>query len=125
LDGFRAESPPCCVRRHCPDQPGLANPGLANRARSQSDSVLLWRRLPRSEAIAERVAVLLDERQRDDGWLRGAGRIATYIDAPASRVYALAACNPPRIPVQRDGSALVARRSELDAWVRRGGGKRP
>jgi len=58
-----------------------------------------------------------------DGWLRGADRIAEYIDAPKSRVYALASAD--RIPVEHDGSALIARRSALDAWVRSGGGKRP
>lgn len=68
--------------------------------------------------LAERVAELLSERQnghRDDGWLRGAEAIAGYIDAPASRVYALATCKPSRIPVARDGSALIAKRCELDA----------
>jgi hypothetical protein len=80
------------------------------------------------EAIAERAAELLAERQgarTNDGWLRGADHIAAYIGAPASRVYALASCKPPRIPVHRDGSALIAKRSELDSWVRHGGGKRP
>ena len=77
------------------------------------------------EAIAERVAEILSERQpaAEDGWLRGGGAIAAYVDAPPSRVYALASAG--RIPVHRDGSALVARRSELDAWVRAGGGVRP
>jgi hypothetical protein len=59
----------------------------------------------------------------EDGWLRGAERIAAYIDCPVSRVYALASAG--RIPIERDGSALVARRGELDGWVREGGGKRP
>jgi hypothetical protein len=79
------------------------------------------------EAVAQRVAELLAERvpASEDGWLRGADAIARYVGAPRSRVYALAACDPPRIPVHRDGSALVARRSELDAWVRNGGGIRP
>jgi hypothetical protein len=79
------------------------------------------------EAIAERAAELVAERHAaiDDGWLRGADQIAEYIAAPTSRVYALASCKPPRIPVERDGSALIAKRSELDAWVRSGGGKRP
>jgi hypothetical protein len=77
------------------------------------------------EEIAQRAAELLAEREtrRDDGWLRGAERIAGYIDAPASRVYALVSAG--RIPVHHDGSALVARRSELDRWLRNGGGKRP
>jgi hypothetical protein len=79
------------------------------------------------EAIAQRAAELITTRDESngDGWLRGADRIAEYIDAPRSRVYALASCHPPRIPVERDGSNLIARRSELDAWVRGGGGKRP
>lgn len=58
-----------------------------------------------------------------DEWLRGAERIAAYIDAPPSRVYALHGAG--RIPTHKDGSALVARRSELDAWLLAGGGKRP
>lgn len=81
------------------------------------------------EQIAERAAALIAERHADtpttDGWLRGADRIAAYIDAPRSRVYSLATCNPSRIPVHRDGASLIARKSELDAWVRAGGGKRP
>jgi hypothetical protein len=77
------------------------------------------------EQIAKRVAEILADRQpgEEDSWLRGADRIAAYVDAPPSRVYALASAN--RIPLHRDGSALVARRSELDAWMRNGGGKRP
>ena len=78
-------------------------------------------------AIADRVAELLADRQApaEDGWLRGAERIAAYIDSPPSRVYALATCTPARIPIHRDGSALIARRSELDAWLLAGGGIRP
>ena len=54
---------------------------------------------------------------------RGADRIAAYIDCPRSRVYALTSAR--RIPVHHDGSALIARRSELDGWIREGGGRRP
>ena len=77
------------------------------------------------EAIAERAAELLAERSisSEDGWLRGADRIAAYIDCPRSRVYALASAR--RIPIHHDGSALIARRSELDGWLRHGGGLRP
>ena len=78
------------------------------------------------DQIADQVAERLAERQApgpEDGWLRGAERIGAYIDAPASRVYALASAES--IPVHRDGSALIARRSELDEWVRNGGGRRP
>lgn len=77
------------------------------------------------EAIAERAAEILAHQQpaAEDGWLRGADRIAAYIDCPRSRVYALTSAR--RIPVHHDGSALIARRSELDRWVRDGGGLRP
>jgi hypothetical protein len=77
------------------------------------------------ERTAERAAELIDRRQKatdDEGWLRGADKIAAYIDAPRSRVYGLVSAS--RIPVHHDGSALVARRSELDAWLHAGGGTR-
>lgn len=77
------------------------------------------------EAIAERAAELVGERidTAEDGWLRGADAIAAYIGAPRSRVYALASAG--RIPVERDGSSLLAQRSALDRWIRDGGGIRP
>jgi hypothetical protein len=77
------------------------------------------------DAIAERAAILLSQRPvgAADGWIRGAQRIAEYIDCPPSRVYALVSAR--RIPVHHDGSALIATRSELDRWVREGGGLRP
>jgi hypothetical protein len=77
------------------------------------------------EQIAVRAAEIVKgegDRPSEDGWLRGADRIASYIDAPRSRVYALASAR--RIPVHRDGSALIARRSELDRWLLQGGGLR-
>jgi excisionase family DNA binding protein len=77
------------------------------------------------EQIAERAAELIgerSERKEADGWLRGADKIAAYIDAPRSRVYALVSAR--RIPVHHDGSALIARRSELDEWLEGGGGLR-
>jgi excisionase family DNA binding protein len=78
------------------------------------------------ERIAHRAAQLLAEQSgepAEDAWLRGADKIAAYIDCPRSRVYALASAN--RIPIYRDGSALIAKRSELDTWLQRGGGLRP
>jgi hypothetical protein len=75
-----------------------------------------------AEILTPRIAAKLD-RTTDDGWLRGADAIAAHIGAPKSRVYALQSAG--RIPVCKDGSALVARKSDLDAWVRSGGGKRP
>lgn len=78
------------------------------------------------EQIAERAAEMLAERQaQPDRWIRGADKIAEYLDCPRSRVYALASCRPPRIPITRDGSNLLTRRSELDRWLRGGGGVRP
>jgi len=78
------------------------------------------------ERIAERAAELIVRQRAEtaaDGWLRGANKIAAYIDCPRSRVYALVSAQ--RIPVHHDGSALIARRSELDAWLLNGGGRRP
>lgn len=78
------------------------------------------------EQIAARAVELLRQSQKggdEDRWLRGADKIAAYIDSPRSRVYALVSAG--RIPVHHDGSALVARRSDLDAWLRDGGGRRP
>lgn len=76
------------------------------------------------EQIAERAAELAASQRyvEDGGWLRGADKIAAYIDSPRSRVYALVSAR--RIPVHHDGSALIARRSELDAWLLNGGGCR-
>lgn len=70
--------------------------------------------------IAERIGEAKDS---ETGWLRGAEKIARYIDAPPSRVYALASAG--RIPCERDGSSLIAHRGDLDAWLRAGGGRRP
>jgi excisionase family DNA binding protein len=78
------------------------------------------------ERIAQRAAELLTEQSSEpveDTLLRGADKIAAYIDCPRSRVYALASAK--RIPIYRDGSALIAKRSELDTWLQRGGGLRP
>lgn len=80
------------------------------------------------DRIAQRVAERLAEHQGEntneaDGWLRGAGKIAEYIDCPRSRVYALNSAH--RIPVHHDGGALIARREDLDAWLRAGGALRP
>src|SRR5438552_12851914 len=101
---------------------------LSTRARAHEASSGLVVTLPPEmiEAISQRVTELLAEQAPSGsggGWLRGADRIAEYIDAPVSRVYALSSAG--RIPVERDGSSLIARRSELDAWVQGGGGRRP
>ena len=60
--------------------------------------------------LADKLAPLLADRlgrtSASDGWLRGADQIAAYIGAPRSRVYAITSAR--RLPIQRDGSALVA-----------------
>lgn len=75
------------------------------------------------DVLAELVAERLGSEAVADGWLRGAAAIADYIGSPPSRVFALSSAG--RIPVGRDGSALIAKRGDLDAWLREGGGKRP
>ena len=104
----------------------LAEPHVIRAANATTNGTGLME-LPRElvEAVAEQVAELLSAAEfgGQDRWLRGADRIAAYLDCPRSRVYALTSAR--RIPVQHDGSALVARRSELDRWLRDGGGRRP
>jgi len=73
--------------------------------------------------FVQQIKPYLPAQQSDDGWLRGAEAIAAYIDCPVSRVYKLSSAA--RIPVEHDGSILVARKSVLDAWIRAGGGKCP
>lgn len=74
------------------------------------------------ERVAERAAALLNERgPLEDYWL-DVGEAAAYLRCPISRIYALTSAG--RIPHYHDGSRLLFRRSELDDWVKRGGGKR-
>jgi hypothetical protein len=80
------------------------------------------------ERIAERAAEIVAERMGASGgeageWLRGADRIAAYLGCSPSRVYALHSAR--RLPVEKDGAAIVARRSDLDVWVREGGDRCP
>jgi hypothetical protein len=78
-----------------------------------------------AELLAPKLAAHQDQVRALDGdrWLRGASEIAGYIGAPRSRVYALVSAR--RISVSHDGSALIARKSELDDWLKAGGGRRP
>jgi excisionase family DNA binding protein len=48
---------------------------------------------------------------------------ADYLACPRSRIYALVSAR--RIPHRRDGSRLLFRASELDAWLDAGGAVRP
>jgi excisionase family DNA binding protein len=82
-----------------------------------------------SEEALDELARLLAPRlaayttQPDSGWIRGASAIAEYLGCPRSRVYSLSSAG--RIAIERDGANLVARRSDLDAWIHSGGGRRP
>jgi hypothetical protein len=71
--------------------------------------------------LAELLAPRLAVREVDDSWLRGAKQIGSYIAASVNRVYKLSSAG--EIPVEHDGSTLIARKSVLDAWLRDGGGK--
>ncbi len=70
------------------------------------------------------MAELLAERTSTDAeaWV-GVAEAASHLGCPKSRIYALASAH--RISHEKDGSRLPFKRSLLDEWVRRGGGKRP
>lgn len=75
------------------------------------------------EQIASRAAELVAERQvQVDTWLTVC-EAADYLRCPKSRVYSLVSAK--RIPFVKDGSRTLFRRSALDDWLQRGGGKRP
>lgn len=74
------------------------------------------------EAVAVRVAELLGERSREDGFLDVAGA-AAFLSCPKSRLYSLVSAG--RIPHHKDGSRLLFDRDELRAYVRQGGARRP
>lgn len=76
------------------------------------------------DALAERAAAIVAEQLAAEAepWLDVDGA-AAHLACGKSRIYALVSAK--RIPVHRDGSRLLFRRTELDAWVRAGGERRP
>ena len=60
-----------------------------------------------------------------DPWLKnmdvlcGAKAIGRFVGVPTNRLYHLVRC--PNLPINREGSTRVARRSALKAWYDRGG----
>jgi excisionase family DNA binding protein len=76
------------------------------------------------ELVAERAAMLLaDSRPAGpEPWL-GVEEAASYLACSTSRIYTLVSAR--RIPYHKDGSRLLFRRSQLDAWVEAGGARRP
>ena len=75
------------------------------------------------ETIAESVASQLGERLRaqPEKWI-GVQEASAHLACPKSRIYDLVSAR--RVPHERDGSRLLFRRSDLDAWVSGGGGRR-
>ncbi|HTA32998.1 MAG TPA: helix-turn-helix domain-containing protein [Solirubrobacteraceae bacterium] len=75
------------------------------------------------DLLAKRLAPRLARSSEPaDAWLTVV-EAADYLRAPKSRVYSLVSAK--RIPHVKDGSRTLFRRSELDAWLQAGGGKRP
>jgi excisionase family DNA binding protein len=72
------------------------------------------------ETVVEGVATLLAERlgPNPEAWV-GVEQAAAHLACPKSRIYDLVSAR--RIPHERDGSRLLFRRSDLDAWVTSGG----
>lgn len=79
-----------------------------------------------ADRLADRLVPALVPRlnpsQPPDSWL-DVGQAAEHLSCPRSRIYALVSAQ--RMPHHKDGSRLLFRREELDAWVRAGGGRRP
>jgi excisionase family DNA binding protein len=77
------------------------------------------------EAVAFRAAELVAEQleaTRPEPYM-GVEVTAEYLACPKSRIYALVSAD--RIPHRKDGSRLLFRAAELDAWLDQGGGVRP
>jgi excisionase family DNA binding protein len=74
-------------------------------------------------ALAEKLQPYLPEPAREANTWLSVPEAAAYLRCPTSRIYALKSAD--RIPFHLDGSRLLFRRSELDAWIRQGGGTRP
>lgn len=76
------------------------------------------------EAVAVRVAEILADRHsaEPEPWM-GVEAASAHLACGHSRVYALVSAG--RIPHRKDGSRLLFRASELDAWLASGGGIRP
>lgn len=79
-----------------------------------------------AEVLAPRLTLLVAQRLpapgRQAAWLDVDGA-AVRLACPKSQIYALVSAK--RIPHYKDGSRLLFRPEELDAWVRAGGAKRP
>ena len=120
-------------RRHrVPDLPAI-HPGPTGLSRARSGAVAVRGHLALAlspdvlDEIAARAAALLANQSHSpiEPWI-GVDDAADHLCCPKSRIYRLASqsrggkqSNP--IPFEKDGSRLLFRRSNLDAWVARGG----
>ncbi len=76
------------------------------------------------DAIATRAAELAADMvaARPEPWI-GVDAAAAFLACPRSRIYSLVSAR--RIPHCHDGSRVLFKASDLDQWVRDGGGIRP
>jgi excisionase family DNA binding protein len=75
------------------------------------------------EAVAECVIDQLDRDNGPEPWI-GVRDAADHLACKPQRIYDLVhRRDSTRIPHRRDGSRLLFRRSDLDAWLDRGGGR--
>jgi excisionase family DNA binding protein len=75
-----------------------------------------------AEVLMPRLAVLMKAPGREAPWLN-VPAAAERLACSRSRIYGLVSAR--QIPFHKDGSRLLFRPEELDAWVRAGGGKQP
>jgi excisionase family DNA binding protein len=74
------------------------------------------------DTVARRVLEFLDERDKASGrepWI-GVAEAAEHLHCKPQRIYALV--HQGRLRPERDGSRLLFKRSELDAWLQSGSG---
>ena len=75
------------------------------------------------DVIAQRVVEVLDERQaQPEPWI-GVAEAAEHLHCRPQRIYALV--HQGRLQPCREGSRLLFRRSQLDAWLLAGPGVEP
>ncbi len=101
------------------------DPPAPTQAGSQSNGALSLALPPELvEVVAERAAEIVAERLAPltEPWV-GVDQAAEHLACPKSRIYALVSAR--RIPHEKDGSRLLFRRSDLDAWLEQGGATRP
>lgn len=72
------------------------------------------------EALAERVVAMIGTSSGPEGWV-GVPAVADHLACKPQRIYELARRKDRGLPHRREGSRLLFRLSEVDAWIERGG----